>query len=107
MLDFDYHIRFYATNAASSGSEDVVSRPVLYLVPVHSLKERNRIKISKKVLVHNVYLGQGRQIIFYLHYLYRRHAYEEMVASDSFLAGIVIGLAWVCRIDFDLEHEVR
>lgn len=43
----------------------------------------------------------------YLHHLYKRHAYEEMVVLDSFLVGIVFDLALVCHIDFDLEHEVR
>lgn len=28
-------------------------------------------------------------IIFYLHRLYKHHAYEEMEASDNFLVGIV------------------
>lgn len=43
----------------------------------------------------------------YLHHLYKRHAYEEMVVLDNFLVGIVFDLALVCHIDFDLEHEVR
>lgn len=63
-------------------------------------------------MIYNFLNGCGSEcfvnfLFFYLHHLYKHHAYEEMEASDNFLVGIVFDLALVCRIDFDLEHEVH
>lgn len=48
-----------------------------------------------------------QMIDIYLHHLYKHHAYVETAALDNFLVEIVFDLALVCRIDFDLEHEVH